>query len=456
MTIDTILNLYNEGVRNIILYGPPGTGKTYTITGPNMLLSRLAKETITATTEHGFNDILPLRYDYMNQKPSEAEEAAEEEAEEETPSDAKMPNFEKMKGKELKQWCKAFGLSSSGKISELKERLKEKGAPDFEKMKNAELKECCTAFGLTKSGVKSVLIDRLKENVFDASKGAAEEEVKADICCQDSDESFHSKSGVPWKFEKWKDGDGKDFEWQSKIHYEILQFHASYDYSDFMMGVAFDENGSLTNEFKILYRFAMCATLNPGRLHVLHIDEINRGNVARIFGEALMAMEKRNFPVTLRDGTWFTMPNNLLILGTMNSADHHIQPMDQALRRRFCFVPLLPMNANDADWISPGILVDDSPAKQLYSRVLEVFKRPGEESIWDTNRNGLDLREFAIGPSFFKLDKGDEDTWQNVKDQNWTKKVENQLSEYEKEGIVSLGTADMIKKWLDKKIKSSE
>ena len=361
MTIDTILDLYDEGVRNIIIYGPPGTGKTFTITGPNMLLSKLAEKTITATTERDFEDILPLRYDYMNQKLPEAEEAAEEGAE-------------------------------------------------------------------------------------------------ADICCQDSVESFHSKSesGEPWEFSEWKDHEGEDFEWQSKIHYEILQFHASYDYSDFMMGVAFKEGGSLTNEFKILYRFAMCATLNPGRLHVLHIDEINRGNVARIFGEALMAMEKRNFPVTLRDGTWFTMPKNLLILGTMNSADHHIQPMDQALRRRFCFVPLLPMHANDADWISPGVAVDESPAKQLYSQVLKKFKLPGEESIWDTNRNGLDLREFAIGPSFFKLDKDVEDTWHNVKEKNWTKKVKNQLSEYEKEGIVSHRTADEIEKWLDKQIKSSE
>ena len=359
MTIDTILDLYDEGVRNIILYGPPGTGKTYTITGPNMLLSRLAGSTITAAPKHDFDDILPLRYDYMNQKLPEAEEATEE-------------------------------------------------------------------------------------------------EVEADICCQDSDESFHSEPEKPWEFSKWKDGKGKDFEWQSKIHYEILQFHASYDYSDFMMGVAFKEGGSLTNEFKILYRFAMCATLNPGRLHVLHIDEINRGNVARIFGEALMAMEKRNFPVTLRDGTWFTMPKNLLILGTMNSADHHIQPMDQALRRRFCFVPLLPMHANDADWISPGVAVDESPAKQLYSRVLKVFKDENDETIWNTNFNGLDLREFAIGPSFFKLDKGDEDTWQNVKDQNWTKKVKNQLSEYEKEGIVSHGTADEIEKWLDEQKKSNE
>ena len=360
MTIETILDLYDEGVRNIILYGPPGTGKTYTITGPNMLLSKLAEKTITATAEHDdLEDILPLRYDYANQKPSVAEEVAEE-------------------------------------------------------------------------------------------------EVEADICCQGSNESFHSNSGEPWGFSKWKDSDGQVSEWQSKIHYEILQFHASYDYSDFMMGVAFEKSGSLKNEFKILYRFAMCATLNPGRLHVLHIDEINRGNVARIFGEALMAMEKRNFPVTLRDGTWFTIPRNLLILGTMNSADHHIQPMDQALRRRFCFVPLLPMDAISADWISPGIPFDDSPAKQLYSRVLQKFKQPGEESIWDTNRNGLDLREFAIGPSFFKLDKGVEDTWQNVKAENWTKKVKNQLSEYEKEGIVSHETANRIEGWLDDQISSNE
>ena len=139
MTIETILDLYDEGVRNIILYGPPGTGKTYTITGPNMLLSKLAEKTITATAEHGFEDILPLRYDYMNQKPSEAEEAAEE-------------------------------------------------------------------------------------------------EVEADISCQGSVDSFHSNSGEPWEFSEWKDSDGQVFEWQSKIHYEILQFHASYDYSDFMMG----------------------------------------------------------------------------------------------------------------------------------------------------------------------------------------------------------------------------
>jgi len=357
MTIETILDLYDEGVRNIILYGPPGTGKTYTITGPNMLLSKLAEKTITATAEHGFEDILPLRYDYMNQKPSEAEEAAEE-------------------------------------------------------------------------------------------------EVEADISCQGSVDSFHSNSGEPWEFSEWKDSDGQVFEWQSKIHYEILQFHASYDYSDFMMGVAFEKSGSLKNEFKILYRFAMCATLNPGRLHVLHIDEINRGNVARIFGEALMAMEKRNFPVTLRDGTWFTIPKNLLILGTMNSADHHIQPMDQALRRRFCFVPLLPMDASSADWISPDVDLEDSPSKQLYSQVLNVFKRPGEESIWDTNRNGLDLRDFAIGPSFFKLDDGVEDTWQNVKDKNWTKKVKNQLSEYEKEGIVSPGTVSEIEEWLNEQTAS--
>ena len=390
MTIDTILNLYNEGVRNIILYGPPGTGKTYTITGPNMLLSKLAKETITATTEHVFEDILPLRYDYMNRKQSEVIETDT------------MP-----KPTTTSEW-RTYGKKTDGLKGSMKKEILE----------------------------------------------AHWEENQVVTCCQDSDESFHSKFGEPWEFSKWKDSEDKVFEWQSKIHYEILQFHASYDYSDFMMGVAFDKKGSLTNEFKILYRFAMCATLNPGRLHVLHIDEINRGNVARIFGEALMAMEKRNFPVTLRDGTWFTMPKNLLILGTMNSADHHIQPMDQALRRRFCFVPLLPMGAISADWISPGILVDNSPAKQLYSRVLEVFKRPGEESIWDTNRNGLDLREFAIGPSFFKLDEGVEDTWQNVKDQNWTKKVKNQLSEYEKEGIVSSDTVGGIETWLSDKIKA--
>lgn len=351
LTIETILDLYDDGVRNIILYGPPGTGKTYTITGKDMLLSKLAEKTIEATEPSGFEDILQLRYEYSNRMQSEVNQAAE---------------------------------------------------------------------------------------------GAAEEAAEEEVRCQDDEkESFHSKSGEPWEFSKLEGG-----EWQSKIHYEILQFHASYDYSDFMMGVAFEKGGSLTNEFKILYRFAMCATLNPSRLHVLHIDEINRGNVARIFGEALMAMEKRNFPVTLRDGTWFTMPDNLLIIGTMNSADHHIQPMDQALRRRFCFVPLLPMDADKVDWISPGKPREESPAKQLYSEVLKAFKLEEDDTLWNTNFNGLDLREFAIGPSFFKLGENVEDTWQNVVEFNWKPKVKPQLSEYEKEGIVSSGTVAKIEAWI--------
>ncbi len=131
--------------------------------------------------------------------------------------------------------------------------------------------------------------------------------------------------------------------------HEIVQFHPSYSYEDFVQGyrpVILEEDGGLTYDLKPgpLQRLARRAR-ESAKEHVLLIDEINRGNLPKILGELLYLLEYREDEVTLmyeEDGERFTMPENLLIIGTMNTADRSIALVDAALRRRFHFVPLFP------------------------------------------------------------------------------------------------------------------
>jgi 5-methylcytosine-specific restriction protein B len=129
---------------------------------------------------------------------------------------------------------------------------------------------------------------------------------------------------------------------------EVVQFHPSYSYEDFVQGYrpVTREDGSLTYELKPgpLMRLAKQAAESPGE-HLLLIDEINRGNLPKILGELLYLLEYRNDEVVLmygEDEDRFSLPKDLLIIGTMNTADRSIALIDAALRRRFHFVPFFP------------------------------------------------------------------------------------------------------------------
>ncbi len=129
---------------------------------------------------------------------------------------------------------------------------------------------------------------------------------------------------------------------------EVVQFHPSYSYEDFVQGYrpVVRDDGNMIYEPKPgpLMRMAQLA-LDSSQDHVLLIDEINRGNLPKILGELLYLLEYRDDEVALmygEDGERFAMPENLLIIGTMNTADRSIALIDTALRRRFHFVPLFP------------------------------------------------------------------------------------------------------------------
>ena len=131
--------------------------------------------------------------------------------------------------------------------------------------------------------------------------------------------------------------------------FRIVQFHPSYSYEDFVGGFRPVEDDGV---YGVRYRrtdgplreLAATAAGDPAHPYVLIVDEINRGNIPKIFGELLFLLEYRQKAVRLQ--YWpeqeFSLPNNLFLIGTMNTADRSIALVDAALRRRFYFVPFIP------------------------------------------------------------------------------------------------------------------
>jgi 5-methylcytosine-specific restriction protein B len=128
-----------------------------------------------------------------------------------------------------------------------------------------------------------------------------------------------------------------------------LTFHPSYSYEDFIEGFRPVDTGSgsliLRLEDGIFKRICREAQANPKKKYLLLVDEINRANVAKVFGEMITLIEKdkRGLIITLQQSKQsFTIPPNVYLLGTMNTSDRSIKLLDAALRRRFAFLELMP------------------------------------------------------------------------------------------------------------------
>lgn len=142
---------------------------------------------------------------------------------------------------------------------------------------------------------------------------------------------------------------------------QLCSFHPSYGYEDFMEGYRpRTQNGQMVFELQdgIFKRLCLQAQQNPELNYYLIIDEINRGDIPRIFGELLTVLEKNKrgkkilLPLSRQE---FSVPPNVYIIGTMNTADRSIALLDTALRRRFGFIELMPDTELLKDAVVDGI-----------------------------------------------------------------------------------------------------
>ncbi len=130
----------------------------------------------------------------------------------------------------------------------------------------------------------------------------------------------------------------------------LIQFHPNLTYEQFIGGSTFDEDGNVKVKAGVFLEFCEKAARNENQKFLFMIDEINRGNVSKIFGETIIALDREYTvqlptPLLLSSGTTvnkFRIPENVYILATMNSADRSIALVDYAIRRRFAFVNFYP------------------------------------------------------------------------------------------------------------------
>lgn len=190
---------------------------------------------------------------------------------------------------------------------------------------------------------------------------------------------------------------------------EFVQFHQTYAYEDFVMGYRPSDNG-FSLQYGIFYDFCKKASENPEKDYYFIIDEINRGNVSKVFGELFMLIEKdkRDDFVTMGySKESFTVPSNLYLIGTMNTADRSLAQLDVALRRRFGFVSLSPRF--NEKW--QHHLLQNGVSLSMVNRILGAVERWNGEI-----KNDFQLGNgYAIGHSFFttSLEGIDENVWFN-------------------------------------------
>lgn len=240
-----------------------------------------------------------------------------------------------------------------------------------------------------------------------------------------------------------------------KANYKIVQFHPSYSYEDFVRGITVkpaEENNGITyvTESKFFESFCKQAQNNKEQKYVLIIDEINRAPLASVLGELIYGLEYRESsiatPYAINGEYDFSIPDNLYIIGTMNTADRSIGSIDYAVRRRFAFVQV-ESNGEEikGSWIDGNA---GEKAKNLYDELMNE-----KEGIFSKNYledQDMDVNDIKIGHTYFLGRKNEQEGNSNVKDgMEYLKyRIEYQIKpiyeEYIKDGIIK---SDGLKKF---------
>lgn len=191
---------------------------------------------------------------------------------------------------------------------------------------------------------------------------------------------------------------------QSRIGF--VQFHQNYSYEDFVMGYKPDGEG-FSLKLGVFYKFCQRAASDPEKDYYFIIDEVNRGNLSKVFGELLMLIENdyRGEKITLAYSDLpFAVPSNVYIIGMMNTADRSLAMIDYALRRRFSFIELKP-GFDSEGFRKYQQEIDDEEFDELLTRVKNLNDAiSGDRSLG---------RGFCIGHSYFCGQETINEEWMN-------------------------------------------
>ena len=234
---------------------------------------------------------------------------------------------------------------------------------------------------------------------------------------------------------------------------KLIQFHPAYTYEDFVRGIVVETHEGSHPEYKVvdkvLAEFARKALENKSSNYVLIIDEINRANLPSVLGELIYALEYRFDPekpeetsvesmYSLRDdddsesseGRLLRLPQNLLIIGTMNTADRSVGHIDYAIRRRFAFVDVHPSEQPIRE------VVKDS---QTQAKALELFQKVSTLFQKDYLNSDFKPEEVQLGHSYFLAEN------ENTLKLKLDFEIKPLLKEYVKDGILNEKASDKIK-----------
>ncbi|WP_259667659.1 McrB family protein [Rhizobium lentis] len=230
----------------------------------------------------------------------------------------------------------------------------------------------------------------------------------------------------------------------------IVQFHASYQYEDFMEGFMPKDGGGFELHKKVFPLLCDDAAELPDETFVLVIDEISRCDVARVFGEALTYMEvdKRGLPCTMASGSMLVVPANLIVLATMNPWDKGVDEMDVALERRFAQIDMPPsvaalrkiLQGNGADGafvdlvatFFDGVLKIEEEAVHLgHAYFNNCLDQPSARRVWN----------YRLLPFFRKACRLDSELLQKIR-RMWLNVVPEALQQIPVQGPPDGGIAD--------------
>ena len=272
------------------------------------------------------------------------------------------------------------------------------------------------------------------------SKTWTAKEVAAKLICG-SEKDAHNKDSDFNKNGQFTINRNEDKKYPYKGQWSIAQFHPSYNYEDFVRGILVrtDGNENIVYETvnRILGHMALAAcrewdeNKEKAKKFVLIIDEINRANLAAVFGELIYALEYRDeyveTPYAVNGETGLRIPPNLHIIGTMNTADRSIGHIDYAVRRRFAFVPCLP---------DKKVIEDYYGGNKIWNKAITLFEKV--ENLFSEEYLSPDFHkdDVQVGHTYFLVDKSKEpkDMAKELA-QKFIYQVYPLLREYYKEGI---------------------